>query len=446
VSTMFSSLGDRLQDVLRRLRGKGKLVPADVSAAMREVRMALLEADVNYKVARDFANRVSERAVGQEVLESLTPAQQVVKIVHEELASLLGGTRARLAVASRPPTIVMLVGLQGSGKTTTCGKLALMLQKEGRSPMLAGLDTQRPAAGLQLQRLGESVGVPVFTAPANSDPVSAAGPLLAECQRSGRDYLIVDTAGRLHVDAELMEQLRALRKALGPHDVLLVVDAMTGQDAVRVAEEFSGSVGIDGVVMTKLDGDTRGGAALSVKAVTGRPIKFAAVGEKLEALEAFHPERMASRILGMGDVLTLIERAEQTLDQQRAMEMERKLRQAEFTLEDFLDQLKQVRKMGGLEQVLSMIPGMGGRRGAPASVDEGELARTEAIINSMTPEERRTPSIIDGSRRRRIARGSGTSVQAVNRLLRSYGDARRLLKQMTAGGRGGRAPGPGRWF
>jgi signal recognition particle subunit SRP54 len=444
VSTLFSSLGDRLQDVFRRLRGKGKLGAADVASAMREVRMALLEADVNYRVARDFANRVNERAVGQEVLESLTPAQQVVKIVHEELTSLLGGTRSRLAAASRPPTVIMLVGLQGSGKTTTCGKLAMLLQREGRSPMLAGLDTQRPAAGLQLERLGATAGVPVYAAPAGGDPVAAVGPAIAECMRRGRDYLIVDTAGRLHIDEELMQQLGEVKRALAPHEVILVVDAMTGQDAVRVAEEFARTVGIDGVIMTKLDGDTRGGAALSVKAVTGKPIKYAGVGEKLDGIEPFHPERMASRILGMGDVLTLIERAEETMDRERAAEMERKLRQADFTLDDFLEQLKQVRRMGGLEQIISMFPGMP-KRAVPGAIDEAELTRTEAIIQSMTREERRNPSIIDGSRRRRIARGSGTNVQAVNRLLRSYGDARRLLRQMSGRERGGKS-GLGRWF
>ncbi len=437
MSTLFSSLGERLGEVFKRLRGKGKLSAVDVQAAMREVRLALLEADVNYRVARDFVERITERAVGQEVLESLTPAQQVVRIVHEELTALLGGTRARLAVAPKPPTVVMMVGLQGSGKTTACGKLAMLLKREGRSPMLGGLDTQRPAGGLQLQRLAQSVGVPSFVAEAGSDPLVSVSPLLNECNRKGCDYLVVDTAGRLHVDEELMHQLADLRRLGKPHEVLLVVDAMTGQDAVKVAESFSQAVGIDGVVLTKLDGDTRGGAALSVKAVTGKPIKFAGVGEKLEALEAFHPERMASRILGMGDVLTLIEKAEQNLDAAKAAEMERKLRQAEFTLDDFLDQLKQVRKMGGLEQLLSMVPGMQ-RRNTPVQVDERELAHTEAIINSMTPEERRNPSVIDGSRRRRIAGGSGTSVQAVNRLLRSYDDARRLIRQMAGRADGGR--------
>ena len=442
MSVLFGSLGERLQGALKRLRSRGKLSEADINAAMREVRMALLEADVNYKVARDFASRIGERAVGQEVLESLTPAQQVVKIVHEELTGLLGGVTARLAVAARPPTVIMLVGLQGAGKTTTCGKLALRLHKEGRRPLLVGLDTQRPAAGLQLQRLAESLGVSFYVAEAGSDPIAGVRQALTEAARLGCDYVLMDTAGRLHVDSGLMEQLAAAKRAAAPHEVLLVVDAMTGQDAVRVAEEFSGAVGIDGVIMTKLDGDTRGGAALSVKAVTGKPIKFAGMGEKLDALEPFHPERMASRILGMGDVLTLIERAEETIDQKKAVEMERKLRQAEFTLEDFLDQLKQVRQMGGLEQILSMVPGMS-RKNIPGAVDESELARTEAIINSMTAAERRNPSIIDGSRRRRIAKGSGTNVQAVNRLLRSYSDARRLLRQMTGREKGGR---PSPWF
>ena len=444
MSTTFSSLGGRLQEVLRRLRGKGKLSEADVTAAMREVRLALLAADVNYRVAKDFVARLGERAVGQEVLESLTPAQQVTKIVYEELAALLGGARARLATAPKPPTVVMLVGLQGSGKTTTCGKLAAQLKKEGRSPGLVGLDTQRPAADQQLQKLAEAVGVPAEIAPTGSDPVAAARPVVAAMAKKGCDYVLVDTAGRLQVDDELMAQLAEVKRAVGAHEVLLVVDAMTGQDAVKVAEQFAATVGVDGLIMTKLDGDTRGGAALSAKAVTGKPIKYAGVGEKLDGLEPFHPERMASRILGMGDVLTLVERAEQAYDAKQAAEMEKKLRGAEFTLEDFLDQLEQVQKMGGLEQLMGMIPGLA-RRNLPGAVDQRELVRTTAIINSMTPEERRNPSIIDGSRRRRIARGSGTNVQAVNRLLRSYGDAKRMIKQMSGPGRAGRlSKGP--WF
>jgi signal recognition particle subunit SRP54 len=437
---MFSSLGDRLQGIFRRLRGKGRLTEADVGLAMREVRLALLEADVNYRVARDFVAKVSERAVGQEVLGSLTPAQQVVKIVHEELTALLGGTRARLASASKPPTVLMLVGLHGAGKTTVCGKLALMLKKEGHSPVLAALDTQRPAAGVQLKTLAGSIGLQGYAAQPGSDPVEAVPAALSECRRLRGDCLILDTAGRLHVDDELMDELAAVKRAARPHEVLLVVDAMTGQDAVRVAQAFSERVGIDGIVLTKLEGDARGGAALSVKAVTGSPIKFIGVGEKLDALEAFHPDRMASRILGMGDVLTLIERAEEVIEVEKAAELERKIRQAEFTLEDFLDQLKQLRRMGGIEQIAGMIPGMG-RKDLLSQVNEQDLAHTEAIINSMTPGERREPGIIDGSRRRRIARGSGTDVQAVNRLLRSYGDARRMLRQLggkDAGRRGGR--------
>lgn len=444
MSTMFGSLGERLQQTFRRLRGKGKLSASDVEAAMREVRMALLEADVSYKVARDFVTRVGERALGQEVLESLTPAQQVVKIVHEELTQLLGGSRSRLASAGKPPTVIMLVGLQGSGKTTTCGKLASLLKREGHRPMLAALDTQRPAAGLQLRTLAGSLGVPSYIAEVGSDPVAAIPPAVAECMKSGADYLLLDTAGRLHVDSDLMDQLVAIKQKARPHEVLLIVDAMTGQDAVKVAEEFSGQVGIDGVVLTKLEGDARGGAALSVKAVTGKPIKFAGVGEKLDALEPFHPERMASRILGMGDVLTLIERAEQTMDASKAAELEKRLRHAEFTLEDFIDQLKQVRNMGGIEQLIGMIPGLGNRK-LVEQVSDVDLARTEAIINSMTREERRNPGIIDGSRRRRIAKGSGTDVPAVNRLLRSYQESRKLLRAM--GGREkGQRGGRGRWF
>lgn len=429
MSTLFVGLGDRLQQVFKRLRGKGRLSEKDVAAALREIRIALLEADVNYKVARDFVSRIGERAVGQEVLESLTPAQQVVKIVHEELTALLGGARARVASAPKPPTVVMLVGLHGAGKTTACGKLALMLKKEGRFPVLAALDTQRPAAGAQLKTVAASIGLQAYAAPPGTDPVEAVPAAMAECRRLHGDYLLLDTAGRLHADDELMHQLRELKDAARPHEVLLVVDAMTGQDAVKVAQEFSGRVGVDGVILTKLEGDARGGAALSVKAVAGCPIKYAGVGEKLDALEAFHPDRMASRILGMGDVLTLIERAEQTVEADRAAELERKLRQAEFTLEDFMDQLKQLRKMGGLEQLAAMLPGAG-RKNILGQVKEQDLVHTEAIVNSMTPAERRDPGIIDGSRRRRIARGSGTDVQAVNRLLRSYGEARRLLRQL----------------
>jgi len=443
VSVMFSGLGDRLQEVFRRLRGKGRLTEKDVAAALREVRLALLEADVNYRVARDFVARIEDRAVGQEVLGSLTPAQQVVKIVHEELAALLGGTRARLAVAPKPPTVLMVVGLHGAGKTTVCGKLALMLKKEGRLPVLGALDTRRPAAGQQLKTLAASIGLQAYAAAPGTDPVEAVPAALTECRRLRGDYLLLDTAGRLHVDDDLMAELRAVKDAARPHEVLLVVDAMTGQDAVKVAEAFAGRIGLDGVVLTKLEGDTRGGAALSVKAVTGCPIKYVGVGEKLDALEPFHPDRMASRILGMGDVLTLIERAGETLEAERAAELERKLRQAEFTLEDFLDQLKQLRKMGGLEQLAGILPGVG-RKDLLAQVREQDLARTEAIIRSMTPAERRDPAIIDGSRRRRIARGSGTDVQAVNRLLRSYGDARRLLRQL-GGKDAGRRSG-GRWF
>ncbi|MDP2872711.1 MAG: signal recognition particle protein [Bacillota bacterium] len=441
---MFGSLGDRLQQVMRRLRGKGKLAPGDVEAAMRELRMALLEADVSYKVARDFVARVGERAVGQEVLESLTPAQQVVKIVHEELTQLLGGHRARLTSAGKPPTVVMLVGLQGSGKTTTCGKLASLLKREGHGPVLAALDTQRPAAGIQLRTLATSIGVACFVPAVGSDPVAAVPAAVAECMRAGGDYLLLDTAGRLHVDAELMQQLAAIKTAARPHEILLVVDAMTGQDAVKVAEEFSAQVGIDGVILTKMEGDARGGAALSVKAVTGKPIKFAGVGEKLDALEPFHPERMASRILGMGDVLTLIERAQENIDTAQAADLEKRLRQAEFTLDDFIDQLKQVRKMGGLDQLLGMIPGLGNRK-LVEQVSDRDLAHTEAIISSMTPEERRNPGIIDGSRRRRIARGSGTDVQAVNRLLRSFQESRRLLRAIGGKDKGLRG-GRGRWF
>jgi len=410
----FEGLAEKLQETFRKLRGKGKLSERDVKEALREVRLALLEADVNFRVVKDFVKRVQERATGQEVMKSLTPGQQVVKIVHEELTELMGGAEARISVSSRPPTVVMLVGLQGSGKTTTAAKLSLSLLRSGRNPLLVAADTQRPAAIDQLQTLGASIDIPVFEQGDRVSPVSIARNALDEARSTARDTVIIDTAGRLHIDEQLMDQLGQIKDAVEPDEILLVVDAMTGQDAVLVAEKFDGLLNIDGVILTKLDGDTRGGAALSVRAVTGKPIKFVGVGEKLDGLEAFHPERMASRILGMGDVMTLIERAQTNIDEEKAREMERKLRKAEFTFEDFLDQLEQVRNMGPLDELLSMIPGFAGTRQLKnLQVDDRELGRIEAIINSMTRDERVNPDIIDGSRRRRIARGSGTRPQDV---------------------------------
>ncbi|HHV93156.1 MAG TPA: signal recognition particle protein [Firmicutes bacterium] len=430
---IFGSLAEKLQNTLAKLRGRGKLTEQDVKEALREVRLALLEADVNYKVVKDFTDRVRERAVGQEVMTSLTPAHQVIKIVHEELTELMGGTQSKLKLASQPPTILMLVGLQGAGKTTTCAKLARLLQKQGHRPLLVAADVYRPAAITQLKVLGEQLQIPVFSLGDQVNPVDIAKAAVEHSKRYGNDILIIDTAGRLHIDEELMAELRAMDEAVAPHQVLLVVDAMTGQDAVNVASSFNESLDIDGIILTKLDGDARGGAALSIKAVTGKPIKFAATSEKLDGLEPFHPDRMASRILGMGDVLTLIEKAEAQLDEAKAKEMADKLRRADFTFEDFLEQLEQVRNMGPLDQLLDMLPGVPGMKGLRGlQVDEKQFARIEAIIRSMTVEERLRPEIIDGSRKRRIAAGSGTTVQDVNKLLKQFSQTRQMLRQLGA--------------
>jgi len=439
---MFDALTDRLQGVMQSLKGHGKLTAEDIDAAMREIRLALLEADVNFKVVREFVAHVKERALGSEVMESLTPAQQVVKIVNEELVALMGGGDSRLAFSGHPPTIILLAGLQGSGKTTTCAKLAKVLKKDGKSPVLIAADVYRPAAIDQLQTLAERVGVPCYAPGADLDPVDIARDGVAYARSHG-DVAIIDTAGRLHVDEELMAELVNIRDAVKPHNVLLVVDSMTGQDAVNAADAFKGHVDLDGVVLTKLDGDARGGAALSVRAVTGKPIKFASSGEKLDDFDVFHPDRMASRILGMGDVLSLIEKAEESLDEKKAAEMEAKLRRAEFTFEDFLDQLKQVRKMGSLSSILGMLPGVPGMKELKnAQVDDSQLDRIEAMIFSMTGQERRHPDIIDGSRRRRIAAGSGTSVQDVNSLLKQYREMQKMLKMFSSGKmKGFRLPG-----
>jgi signal recognition particle subunit SRP54 len=432
---MFDQLSDRLQDSLAAVRKRGKLTEADVDAAMREIRLALLEADVNFKVVKSFTEAVRERCLGSGVLESLDPGQQVVKIVNEELAKLMGGASRDLALAPTGTTVILMAGLQGSGKTTACAKLAKHLAGNGKRVALAACDTQRPAAIDQLVTVGERAGAAVYERGTEPDPAEIAEWALGRAKQESRDVLIVDTAGRLHVDEELMDQLVRVRKAVKPHDVLLVLDAMTGQDAVNVAEAFSERVDFDGVVLTKLDGDARGGAALSVRAVTGKPILYASTGEKLEALERFHPERMASRILGMGDVLTLIEKAEEVSDEEQAAELQRKIRRQEFTLEDFLGQMKQVRKMGPLQNVLKLMPGMGGamRQLRQLDMDERELDRVEAIILSMTPAERANPAVIDGSRRKRIAKGSGTTVQAVNQLVKQFGQTRKLMAQLAKG-------------
>jgi signal recognition particle subunit SRP54 len=436
----FENIAERLQNVFKNLRGKGKLSEKDVREAMREVRLALLEADVNYRVVKEFINKITERAIGSEVLESLTPGQQVIKIVHDEMTQLMGGSQSKINIASQPPTVVMIVGLQGSGKTTTSAKLARYFKKQGRSPLLTACDVYRPAAIKQLQVLGEQLEVPVFSLGEKQNPVDIARGAVSFAQKNGHDFVILDTAGRLHVDEELMDELEQIKTNCQPQEILLVVDAMTGQDAVNVAESFNQKLGLDGVILTKLDGDTRGGAALSVKAVTGAPVKFAGVGEKLDALEPFHPERMASRILGMGDVLTLIEKAQAAVDIKKAQELERKMRLNEFTLEDFLDQIQQMRNLGPLDQFMELIPGMGRVKGLQGfEIKEKDIGHVEAIIRAMTPEERRKPEIINGSRRRRIATGSGTSLQDVNRILKQFTQMKKLMKQFTQqqfGGKG----------
>jgi signal recognition particle subunit SRP54 len=432
---MFDQLSDRLQDVMADVRNRGKLTEADVDKAMREIRLALLEADVNFKVVKQFTAQVKERCLGAGVLDALNPGQQVVKIVNEELAALMGGASRDLAFASSGPTVILMAGLQGSGKTTACAKLAKHLGDQGKKVALVACDTQRPAAVEQLVTMGKRSGATVYEQGTERSPVDIAEWALGQAKSAGLEVLVVDTAGRLHVDAELMDELVAVRNATKPHDVLLVLDAMTGQDAVNVAEAFSERVDFDGVVLTKLDGDARGGAALSVKAVTGKPIMLASTGERIEQLERFHPERMASRILGMGDVLSLIEKAEEVSDADQAAELERKLRKQEFTLEDFLTQMRQVRKMGPLSSVLGMMPGLGKqmKQLRQVDMDDRELDRLEAIILSMTPAERANPQLIDGSRRKRIAAGSGTTVQAVNQLVKQFGQMRKMMSQLARG-------------
>jgi signal recognition particle subunit SRP54 len=426
---VFDALSDRLQSALGEVRGRGKLDEETISRAMREVRLALLEADVNFQVVKDFVARVKARALGEDVAKSLTPGQQVVKIVHEELTALMGSGDSKLAFAGKPPTVILLAGLQGSGKTTAAAKLALMLRKEKHSPALVAADLQRPAAVDQLEQLGRQIQIPVFT---GSDPVKAVTEGIEQARAQGRDVVILDTAGRLHVDEPLMEELAAVGKAARPTNVLLVLDAMTGQEAVSVAQAFQERVAFDGVVLTKLDGDARGGAALSVKAVTGKPIKLASVGEKLDQLEYFHPDRMASRILGMGDVLTLIEKAEEAASEDEQQRLERQLMAGEFTFDDFLASYRMLRRMGPIKGVLGMIPGVG-KQLQGLDVNEQEMGRVEAIVLSMTPQERRMPHVIDGSRRKRIAAGSGTTIQQVNQLLSARKQMQKMMKQMKKG-------------
>ncbi len=425
----FESLTEKLSATFKRLRGKGRLSEADVKEAMKEIKMALLEADVNFKVVKGFVASVTERAVGADVMESLTPAQMIVKIVNEELTSLMGGGDSKLAISSAPPTVVMLVGLQGAGKTTNGAKLAGLMKKQGKRPLLAACDVYRPAAIKQLEVVGAQLDLPVFQM-GQTDPVDIAKAAVEHARRHGNDMVFLDTAGRLHVDETLMDELRHIKEAVNPTEILLVVDAMIGQDAVTAAKAFDDALNIDGVMLTKLDGDARGGAALSIRAVTGKPIKFAGTGEKLDAVEVFHPDRMASRILGMGDVLSLIEKAEQNLDAKKAAEQMERLRKNKFTLSDFYDQLIQLKSMGSMEDIMGMIPGMGGKK-LDLSADEGNLKRIEAIIQSMTPYERENPSTLNSSRKKRIAAGSGTQVVDVNRLLKQFDMVQQLTRQFS---------------
>ncbi|MCJ7856776.1 signal recognition particle protein [Lachnospiraceae bacterium NSJ-143] len=430
----FENLSNKLQEVFKQLRGKGKLTEADVKAAMREVKIALLEADVNFKIVKQFINKVTERAVGIEVMESLTPGQQVIKIVNEELIELMGSTQSKLTFANHPPTIYMMVGLQGAGKTTTSGKLAGLLRKQGKKPLLVACDIYRPAAIRQLQVVGKTYDIPVFEMGDKVSPVEISQKAIEYARENRNDVILIDTAGRLHINEELMDELKDIKETVKPQEILLVVDAMTGQDAVTVAEGFDGQLGIDGIILTKLDGDARGGAALSVRSVTNKPIKYIGMGEKLEDLEPFYPERMASRILGMGDVLSLIEKAQQNIDAKEAADMERKLRENDFTLEDFLLQMQKIRKMGPLKDLLGMMPGMGAlNMDALDNVDaEKEMGHVEAIIQSMTKEERSNPSVLNGPRKKRIALGSGRSIAEVNRLLKQFEEMKKMVKQMSA--------------
>jgi len=428
----FESLSNKLQEVFKQLKSKGKLSESDVKSAMREVKIALLEADVNFKIVKEFIKKVTERAIGTEVLEGLNPGQQVIKIVNEELVSLMGTTQSKLTFANRPPTVYMLVGLQGAGKTTTCGKLAGLLRKDGKSPLLVACDVYRPAAIKQLQVVGKNYSIPVFEMGDQLSPVEISKKALEYAAENKHDVVLIDTAGRLHINEELMQELKDVKEVVRPQEILLVVDAMTGQDAVTVAESFDGQLGIDGIVLTKLDGDARGGAALSVRNVTNKPIKYIGMGEKMEDLEAFHPDRMASRILGMGDVLSLIEKAQQNIDEKDAMEMQRKMRENDFTLDDFLNQMQQVKKMGPLKDLMGMIPGMNQMNmSALDQVDEKALLHVEAVIQSMTKAERANPSILNGPRKKRIANGSGRTIAEVNRLLKQFEDLKKLMKQMS---------------
>lgn len=427
---IFENLSDKLQSAFKNLTGRGRLSEKDIQTAMREVKLALLEADVNFKIVKDFVQRVSERAMGQDVMDSLSPGQMVIKIVNDELTALMGNTHEKIRISPKPPTIIMMVGLQGSGKTTTSGKLAAVLRKQGKRPLLVACDIYRPAAIKQLHVVGEQLNIPVFSM-GQENPVEIAKAAIAHANKYFNDLVLIDTAGRLHIDEELMAELSNIKNAVNPSEILLVVDAMTGQDAVNVAQSFNDQLNVDGVILTKMDGDARGGAALSVRAVTGKPIKFVGMGEKLNELEEFHPARMASRILGMGDVLSLIEKAQENLDEEKMRKMEKKFRKAEFDLEDFLDQLQQMKKMGSFRDILGMLPGVNSKMLDEVNFDEREFVRMEAIVQSMTLKERRNPDLLNASRRRRIAAGSGTDVQDINRLIKQFEQSKKMMKQMS---------------
>ena len=432
---MFDGLMEKMGAAFKKFRNKGKLTAADVKEGMREIRMALLEADVNYKVAKEFVNRVTERAVGAEVLESIQPGHQVVKIVDEEMTKLMGGKQEKIKIASNPPTVVMLVGLNGAGKTTHAAKLALMLKKENKKPLLAACDVYRPAAVRQLEIVAEKAGVPCFSAPGENDPVKIAEQSVKNAKQNGNDMVLIDTAGRLQIDETLMDELKRMKAAVNPHEILLVIDAMIGQESVNVAETFNNMLDITGVVLTKLDGDTRGGAALSVRYITGKPIKFVGMGEKIDALEEFFPDRMASRILGMGDILTLVDKAQAAIDEKKAEELEKKLREQSFGLDDYLDVFEQTKKMGSMEQILAMMPGIKPGALKDAKIDERQIAKTEAIIKSMTKKEKDYPDIINSSRKKRIAAGSGTNIEEVNKLLKQFDQTNKMMKQFLGGGK-----------
>ncbi len=445
--SVFEGLSGKLQETIKKIRGQGRVSEKDVKDMMREIKLALLEADVNFKVVKDFISKVSERCVGSDVLESLTPGQQVVKIVHEELIELLGREQSKVTFAPKPPTVFMMCGLQGSGKTTTSGKLASLLRKQGKNPLLVACDVYRPAAIKQLQVVGGQLNIPVFTLENNQNPVEIAREAVKFAGLKQHDLVILDTAGRLHIDEKLMDELLNIKKEVVPHEILLVVDSMTGQDAVNVSQSFNEKLGIDGIVLTKLDGDTRGGAALSVKAVTGKPIKFAGMGEKLSDIEPFFPDRMASRILGMGDVLSLIEKAQEAYDEKKAIELEKKMRTMQFTLEDFLEQMQQMKKMGPLGDILGMLPGVDAKalKNIDVSANEKNMVRMEAIIQSMTRKERNDPSVLNGSRRKRIAAGSGTTIQEVNQLLKQFEEMKKMMKMMSDMGKRGKKGGFGKF-